>query len=134
MWNLQTTECWFSVCIPSRIGGVMVSMLASIEVDHGLDSRSSQTKYYKIDTCFLPWYSKNICSLKQLSPTHSFRVFRFPPPIKLKTTTCDNIVVIYLERKSKNTKYYYYNVIFPNVGQKVINSTPIKIMRYMVSI
>ena len=35
----------------NRIGGVMVSMLASSVVDHGFESWSCQTKEYKIDTC-----------------------------------------------------------------------------------
>jgi hypothetical protein len=33
------------------IGGVMVSMLASIVVDHGFEPRSSQTKDYKVGIC-----------------------------------------------------------------------------------
>jgi hypothetical protein len=32
----------------NRIGGVMVSVLSSSEVDHGLESRSCQTKDYKL--------------------------------------------------------------------------------------
>ena len=35
----------------NRIGGVMVSMLASSAVDHGFESWSCQTKEYKIDIC-----------------------------------------------------------------------------------
>ena len=34
---------------PNRINGVMVSMLASNEVDRGLEPQSGQTKDYKID-------------------------------------------------------------------------------------
>ena len=34
-----------------RIGGVMVSVLASSAVDRGLDPRSGQTKDYKIGIC-----------------------------------------------------------------------------------
>ena len=34
-----------------RIGGVMVSVLASSVVDHGFESRSGQTKDYKIGIC-----------------------------------------------------------------------------------
>ena len=34
-----------------RIGGVMVSMLASSAVDRGFDPRSGQTKDYKIGIC-----------------------------------------------------------------------------------
>jgi hypothetical protein len=35
----------------NRIGGVMVSVLASIAVDHGFEPRSGQTKDYKIGIC-----------------------------------------------------------------------------------
>ena len=35
----------------NRIGGVMVSVLASSSVDRGFESRSGQTKYYKIGIC-----------------------------------------------------------------------------------
>jgi hypothetical protein len=35
----------------SPIGGVMVSVLASSVVDHGLEPRSGQTKDYKIGIC-----------------------------------------------------------------------------------
>jgi hypothetical protein len=35
----------------NRIGGVMVSMLASSAVDRGFEHRSGQTKDYKIGTC-----------------------------------------------------------------------------------
>jgi hypothetical protein len=34
--------------IPNRIGGVMVSVLASSAMDRGFEPRSSQTKNYKI--------------------------------------------------------------------------------------
>ena len=34
-----------------RIGGVMVSVLASSAVDHGVDPRSGQTKDYKFGMC-----------------------------------------------------------------------------------
>jgi hypothetical protein len=34
-----------------RIGGVMVSVLTSSAVDRGFESRSSQTKDYKIGIC-----------------------------------------------------------------------------------
>ena len=34
-----------------KLGGVMVSVLASSEVDRGFESRSGQTKYYKIGIC-----------------------------------------------------------------------------------
>ena len=37
--------------IVNRIGGVMVSVLASSAVDRGLDPRSGQTKDYKIGIC-----------------------------------------------------------------------------------
>jgi hypothetical protein len=33
------------------IGGVMVSMLASSEVDHGFEPRCDQTKGYKVGIC-----------------------------------------------------------------------------------
>ena len=35
----------------NRIGGVMVSVLASSVVDRGFESRSSETKDYKISIC-----------------------------------------------------------------------------------
>jgi hypothetical protein len=35
----------------TRIGGVMVSVLASSAVDRGFESRSHQTKGYKIGIC-----------------------------------------------------------------------------------
>jgi hypothetical protein len=35
----------------NRIGGVMVSMLSSSAVDHAFESRSGQTKDYKIGIC-----------------------------------------------------------------------------------
>jgi hypothetical protein len=35
----------------NRIGGVMVSVLASSVVDHGFEPRSGQTKDYKIGIC-----------------------------------------------------------------------------------
>ena len=35
----------------NRIGGVMVSVLASNAVDRGLEPRSGQTKDYKIGIC-----------------------------------------------------------------------------------
>ena len=35
----------------NRIGGVMVSMLASSVVDHGFEPRLGQTTDYKIDIC-----------------------------------------------------------------------------------
>ena len=37
--------------ISNRIGGVMVSVLASSAVDRGFESRSGQTKDYKICIC-----------------------------------------------------------------------------------
>ena len=36
----------------NRIGGVMVSMLASSAVDRGFKHRSGQTKDYKISICY----------------------------------------------------------------------------------
>jgi hypothetical protein len=35
----------------NRIGGVMVSVLATRVVDHGFESKSGKTKDYKIDFC-----------------------------------------------------------------------------------
>ena len=35
----------------NRIGGVMVGVLASSDVDHEFQPRSGQTKYYKIGIC-----------------------------------------------------------------------------------
>jgi hypothetical protein len=35
----------------NRIGGVIISVLASDEVDRGFEPRSSQTKDYKIGIC-----------------------------------------------------------------------------------
>ena len=40
-----------SSVIHNRIGGVMVSVLASSVVDHGFEPRSGQTKDYKIGMC-----------------------------------------------------------------------------------
>jgi hypothetical protein len=37
--------------LPNRIGGVMVNMLASSEVDRGFEPRSGQINDYKIDIC-----------------------------------------------------------------------------------
>jgi len=34
-----------------RIGGLMISVFASIVVDCGFEHRSGQTKHYKIDIC-----------------------------------------------------------------------------------
>jgi hypothetical protein len=36
---------------PNRIGGVMVSVLASSVVDQGFEPRAGQTKDYKISMC-----------------------------------------------------------------------------------
>ena len=41
----------FSVMLCNHIGGVMVSVLASSVVDNGFESRSGQTKDYKIGIC-----------------------------------------------------------------------------------
>ncbi len=35
----------------NRIGGVLVSMLASSAVDRGFETRSDQSEVYKIDIC-----------------------------------------------------------------------------------
>ena len=39
------------LCPTNRIGGVMVSVLASSAVDHGFEPWSGQTKDYKIGIC-----------------------------------------------------------------------------------
>ena len=43
-----------------RIGGVMVSVLASSVVDRGLESRSGQTKDYKIGICCFSAFSVSV--------------------------------------------------------------------------
>jgi hypothetical protein len=40
-----------STCISFSAGGVMVSMLALSEVDHGFEPQSGQTKDYEIGMC-----------------------------------------------------------------------------------
>ena len=40
-----------SMLLAKRIGDVMVTKLASSEVDHGFEPWSGQTKYYKIGMC-----------------------------------------------------------------------------------
>ena len=47
---------YFSKCyvITNRIGGVIVSVLATSAVDRGLESRSGQTKDYEISICCFP--------------------------------------------------------------------------------
>ena len=48
------TSCSKDLLMPmkhNRIGGVMVSQFASIVVDREFESRSGQTKDYKIDIC-----------------------------------------------------------------------------------
>ena len=42
----------------NRIGGVMVSVLASSAVDRGFEPRSGQTKHYNIGICC--FYAKHI--------------------------------------------------------------------------
>ena len=41
----------FTLIAYNRIGGVMVSVLATRVVDHGFESKSGKTKDYKIDIC-----------------------------------------------------------------------------------
>jgi len=41
----------FIHCIVNHIGGVIVNVLASSAVDHGLKPLSGQTKDYKINIC-----------------------------------------------------------------------------------
>jgi hypothetical protein len=43
----------YGTCIYNRIGGVMVSVLASSAVDHAFGPRLGQTKDYKIGICCL---------------------------------------------------------------------------------
>ena len=45
-----TEICSVTIC-SNRIGGVMVSMLASSAVDRGFEPRSGQTKDYEIGIC-----------------------------------------------------------------------------------
>ena len=47
-----------------RIGGVMVSVLASSTVDCGFEPRSGQTKEYKIGMCCFS--AKHILSIKEI--------------------------------------------------------------------
>ena len=54
--------CFFSPW--NHIGGIMVSVLASSEVDRGFEPRSGQTKDYKIDICC---FSANHASLRRKS-------------------------------------------------------------------
>ena len=52
--ELSIIDCpfWFSLVFNQRrIGGVMVSVLASRAVDRGFELRSCQRKEYKIDIC-----------------------------------------------------------------------------------
>ena len=42
---------WKAIFIPNRIGGVMVSILASSAVDRGFEPRLGHTKNYKIGIC-----------------------------------------------------------------------------------
>ena len=44
-------EFYTSYFIQSRISGVMVSVLASSDVDRGFEPRSGQTKDYKVGMC-----------------------------------------------------------------------------------
>jgi hypothetical protein len=52
--NKKKTTCVYEDYdekLQNRIGGVMVSVLTSSEVDRGFESRSDQTKDYKIGIC-----------------------------------------------------------------------------------
>ena len=51
-------------------GGVMVSVLASSAVDSGFESRSSQTKDYKIGIC---WFSAKHAALRRKSKDTTMR-------------------------------------------------------------
>ena len=46
----------------NRIGGVMVSMLASSAVDRGFETRSDQSEDYTIDIC---WFSAKHATLRR---------------------------------------------------------------------
>jgi hypothetical protein len=52
-------ESLFFILILNRIGGVMVSVLASSAIDHGFNPRLGQTKDYEIDICC------QACSIKK---------------------------------------------------------------------
>ena len=52
--GVHCNECgssWISTYAMNLISGVMVHILASSAVDHGLEPRSGQTKDYKIGIC-----------------------------------------------------------------------------------
>ena len=49
--------------IASITGGVIVNMLALLEVDNGLEHLSGQTKDYEISPCCFS--SKNVCIIKE---------------------------------------------------------------------
>ena len=51
MFMLQDSNITMGLCKYNRIGGAMVSMLASSVVDRGLEPRSGKTKDYKIAIC-----------------------------------------------------------------------------------
>ena len=63
------TVLYFVLCLSTfkvtdRIGGVMVSVLASSAVDRGFESRSGQTKDYTIGIC---WFSAKHAALRRKS-------------------------------------------------------------------
>ena len=55
-------------CYPNRIGGVMVSVLASSTIDHWFEPRSGQTEDYKISIVASPLSSikEKLQSVEQL--------------------------------------------------------------------
>ena len=44
--HIMMCVCFVFLLLVNRIGGAMVSVLASIAVDHGFESQSGQTKNY----------------------------------------------------------------------------------------
>ena len=48
----------------NRIGGIIISVLASSAVDRGFEPRSGQTKDYKIGIC---WFSTKHAALRRKS-------------------------------------------------------------------
>ena len=48
----------------NRIGGIMVSVIASSAVDRGFEPRSGQTKDYKIGICY---FSAKYVALRRMS-------------------------------------------------------------------
>jgi hypothetical protein len=67
-----------------RIGGIMVSVLASSVIDRGFELRSGQTKDYKIGTCFSALRSKS----KDWFGSESGYSVRAGPTTKTKQVLC----------------------------------------------